>query len=482
MRGVLLFVAILPVFGACDGSPASVPPPSDAGEASALDAQADDSPIISITLDPLGITPTFSPAITDYYTRCMAEENAATLAVTYADGSMQTTALDLVENQELVVGGQYYIRCVPPNFPNIVVTTHSEGTPTPGYYILQSNEYAVVLDTHGTPIWYAGGTGVINADAQEPNLISFMPNSTLGSIGTSLLPYFELRNIATATTTTVKAVGSPTDEHELRLLSNGDYLLQSFIIEYGVDLTGLGTYGSNESMADCEIQEVDGNGKLVWSWLASDHIDPVKESLEPANFTLNSQTIVDVFHCNAIDVDVTGNLLYSLRHANALYYIDRSSGSVLWKLGGTTYNKDGADYITVTNDTEITFSMQHDARFLPNGDISMFDDHGAPSAVGTARGVEYALDMDAETASVVWQYLGPLQSMFEGSCRREADGHTVIGWGGMSPDPRSMTEVDEDGNDVLDIALSLGVSVSYRAIKVPLSQLDINIMRATAGQ
>jgi hypothetical protein len=112
----------------------------------------------------------------------------------------------------------------------------------------------------------------------------------------------------------------------------------------------------------------------------------------------------------------------------------------------------------------------------------MFDDHGAPSAVGTARGVEYALDMDAETASVVWQYLGPLQSMFEGSCRREADGHTVIGWGGMSPDPRSMTEVDEDGNDVLDIALSLGVSVSYRAIKVPLSQLDINIMRATAGQ
>jgi hypothetical protein len=55
----------------------------------------------------------------------------------------------------------------------------------------------------------------------------------------------------------------------------------------------------------------------------------------------------------------------------SVYYVDRTTGTVLWKLGGTPYNKDGATYIEVTGDPQTTFRMQHDARFLPNGDISL---------------------------------------------------------------------------------------------------------------
>ena len=123
----------------------------------------------------------------------------------------------------------------------------------------------------------------------------------------------------------LQSVGNPTDAHELRLLANGDHLVLTYPIESDVDLrfTGLRVlFDDDETMADCEIQELDSGGNLVWSWLATNHIDPVQESLEPAVNTINSQSVVDVFHCNAIDVDSKGNLLLSSRHANAVYYID----------------------------------------------------------------------------------------------------------------------------------------------------------------
>ncbi len=247
---------------------------------------------------------------------------------------------------------------------------------------------------------------------------------------------------------------------------------------YGWNL-GLQTYGPGETIADCVIQEVDPAGNLVWSWRASDHIDPVLESLEPATDTIGGQTIVDVYHCNAIDVDSSGNLLLSSRHANALFYIDRSSGEIVWKLGGSEYSKDGADYIQVMGDPETTFSMQHDARFLPNGDISLFDDHGA--GAGVARGVEYAVDFESEVATVAWQFLGIAASQAEGSCRRYADGETVIAWGSNTMDSRVVTEVNAEGQDVLDVSFAPSTP-TYRAIKVPLSQLDVSLLRSTVAQ
>jgi hypothetical protein len=110
----------------------------------------------------------------------------------------------------------------------------------------------------------------------------------------------------------------------------------------------------------------------------------------------------------------------------------------------------------------------------------MFDDHGAPSATGVARGVEYALDFTAKTATMTWQYLGKGVSQYEGSFRQYPDGHRVISWGYVPTDPRVITEIDQNGNDVLDIAL--GGVVTYRGVKVPLSQLDIGLLRTTTAK
>jgi hypothetical protein len=61
-----------------------------------------------------------------------------------------------------------------------------------------------------------------------------------------------------------------------------------------------------------------------------------------------------------------------------------------------------------------------------------------------------------------------------------ADGSRIIGWG-LGPTPYLVfTEVDVQGDDLLDFYFTDNNS-SYRAIKVPLTALDRGVLRRTAG-
>jgi hypothetical protein len=368
---------------------------------------------------------------------------------------------------------------LPPDFPPITVTyPTADSGPTPGYYLLNNGTYGIVLNAQGTPVWYTRASAVSNVDSPATDTLSFVPNAT-GAFGTSTAEHFEIHALDSLTTTDVAAVGSATDAHELRTLPNGDHLLFTYPVESGQDLSLFGSFSTGIStIVDCEIQEVDPSGNLVWSWVASQHI-AFSESIEATKATVNGTNLIDIYHCNSIDVDATGNLLVSSRYANAVFYVDRTTGQVLWKLGGTPSNKDGAQIIAVAGDPLTTFDMQHDARFQDGG-ISIFDDHGEVPDSGLARGVQYSIDFDASTASVAFQFYGSATSNREGSFRRYPDGHSVIGWGYIATDPRVVTEVDSNGNDVLDIAF--GGTESYRAVKVPVSQLDIAVLRATTAE
>ncbi len=425
--------------------------------------------VSSLQFSPLTLTPAFSTTIHDYYVRCGAGANALTLTTT-DDSGARSSAVTLYPDQAVVVGDSYWVRCLPPDFP--IITVAQPGTPTPGYYLTNSLGYGAVFDVHGVPVWYARGVLPINLDSPAVNTISLMrdPYPSADNV-----PQWEIRDLNTRGVTTIASPTSSTDEHELRVLDNGDYLVFTYPVESDFDLTGLNSYGPDENIFDCEIQELDSTGSVVWSWLASDHIDPKQETLFAADGAVPGGSAADVFHCNAIELDSAGNLLVSMRHTNAAFYVERSTGKILWKLGGSPYNKDGAALIRVQNDAQGDFSMQHDARFQPNGNISLFDDHGMGS--GYARGIEYAIDHDANTATPVFQYLGSGASMYEGSFRRYADGDSVISWGYIPGDLRAVTEVDANGKNVFDITFSGPGSQPYRAVKVPLSQLDITLLR-----
>ena len=425
--------------------------------------------VTSLQFSPLTLTPAFSAAVHDYYVRCGAGANALTLTTTDGNGT-RASAVTLYPDQAVVVGDEYWVRCLPPDFP--IITVAQPGTPTPGYYLTNSLGYGAVFDVHGVPVWYARGVLPINLDSPVANTISFMRDPYPSADNT---PTWEIRDLNTRNVITIASPTNSTDEHELRVLDNGDYLVFNYPLESDFDLTGLNSYGPDENIYDCEIQELDPTGSVVWSWLASDHVDPRQETLFALDGAVPGGSAADVFHCNAIEVDSSGNLLVSMRHTNAAFYIERSTGKILWKLGGSAYNKDGAALIRVQNDPQNGFSLQHDARFRPNGNISLFDDHGMGS--GYARGVEYSIDHDANTATPVFQYLGSGASLYEGSFRRYADGDSVISWGYIPGDLRAVTEIDANGKNVFDLTFSGPGSQPYRAIKVPLSQLDITLMR-----
>jgi hypothetical protein len=521
MRTALVLTASVAIVASCDSSN-ETPPADTSNDAAAQpsrspadasnDAAAQPS-LLNITVSPLALTPAFSPSVYDYYVRCAEGTNALTVTTTAAAGettamlqpttttpaSSHTADLVVAENQAIVVNAamgsvttEYWIRCLPHNFPRLSMTRHSgSGAVVPGYYLVgdtfySSGElgYAMALDGNGTPVWYgvtSNGAGAKDVDSLEPNTISFVPIAGY-TFGTDE-GQFELHALNPVGTTFVKSIAVPVDTHELRRLANGDYLVFASPVVTGVDLTGLNSYGADEDILNCVIQEVTPGAEVAWQWAATDHFDIVKESTASetqtaTNLAGQSVTVVDPFHCNSIDVDDSGNLLVSARHMDALFLIAKTTGKVAWKMGGAHYNKDGAALIQVIGDPMNGFYRQHDARFQPDGTISLFDDQ--TFMPGPARALVVSYDVGSGTASIVWQYKGKASVGAMGSVTILPDGSRVIGWGTAGGGNPTFTEVDQTGDDLLDFSFSDGDS-SYRALKIPSSAIDIGTLRRAVG-
>jgi hypothetical protein len=487
---------------------------------------------------PLALIPPFSPGVHDYYVRCGAGTNALTVSMTASEGStsllaqpvpspslpQQTLPVSLDENQALVAAAtndtatvEYWVRCLPNDFPQLQWTPHANaGTPPPGYYLVgtalptTSGCYAMVLDGNGVPVWY------FKAQPVHDYCVFDVDSVVNGSISFDAIAdspaQFELHQLAPLATTSLAPTGLNVDLHELRALPNGDYLVISSPEQPGVNLTGMQvplpdggveTPIGPQTILACNLVEFRPDGTVVWSWSATDHFDAVADSVAPVLTTAGptGNPVIDPFHCNSIDVDPgSGNLLVSAREMSSIFMIEKSTGRVLWKMGGATASKDGATYVAVAD----PFSLEHDARLQPDwsptcnggsGHISLYDDES--NTTQPARAVVYDVvvgggdagtgecgDAGAPdggspgTATVAWQYRGTTPSLAMGSFRITPDGSRVIGWG-LIPGA-GFTEVDGSGHDLLDFGFSDG-NTTYRAIKVPPGAFDLEVLRRTAG-
>jgi Arylsulfotransferase (ASST) len=486
------------------------------------------------------LVPSFSPEVFDYYVRCETGGNALTVSLTATPGSQgflvqpttsparekQTVLLIADESQAIVVGAtdgarttEYWVRCLPHDFPKLETTLHADaGVPSPGYYLIGNYNplpgtscYAMVLDRHGVPVWYALAPYCYlnDVDLLVSGTISFAHYTP------TVEQTFELHQLDPVETTYAAPDATALDEHELRVLPNGHFLVISDPVLGGVDLTGVtltladgGTeeLGPNSTIQNCDLVEFDPKtGDVLWKWIGTDHLDPVKDStISLVSYNAKSGPdggpVVDSFHCNAIDVDTNGNLLVSARHMDSIFYVDRSTGAILWKMGGAAYTKDSAIYVAVAD----PFHRQHDARLQPgwsatcfggSGQISLFDDETFESA--KARAVVYDVVVGGSdggsgecdggvldggtpgTAMVAWQHPGVANSIGLGSFRILADGSRTIGWGVGAPNP-AFSEVDVSGHELFEVSFPDG-NGSYRAIKVPLEALDLEAMRRAVG-
>jgi hypothetical protein len=481
--------------------------------------------------------PEFSPATTDYYVKCAEGSNAIKVSVKAAAGAEvslaigtpakpkglmaphgataaeQSLTLSVMENQAVVataIAGsasqEYWIRCAPHDLSPMLWVAPPSCARTPGYYLVGNEApptggvaYAMVLDSHGVPVWYtkiSGTSGVYDVDQIVKGTLSFIPwPMTSGFTFIGFDP-------PAASILTPKG-GVWLNPHELRALPDGHFLMLITTPQNGVNLTGFNVplsdggvehYGASSSMLPCTILDVDSTGKVAWTWVGSDHIDPVIDNELPERLLEGGFLYPDPYHCNSIDVDpANGNLLVSARDEDSIFYIDRATSKILWKLGGSDATKDHAEFIPVA--PEDAFHLQHDARLLPGwspscgGQVSVFDDESVTGSA-PARAVVYDVTLGGTKpggescgkvgATVAWQYRGAKPVLEMGSVRVASDGSRLVGWGQGGVPGLIFTEVDAQGRDILDLYFTDG-SASYRAVKLPTSALDIALLRSTAS-
>jgi len=241
------------------------------------------------------------------------------------------------------------------------------------------------------------------------------------------------------------------DNHDLQLLDNGHalYLIHDKRI---IDLSAIVPGGSPETeVIGCVIQEVDSDNNLIFQWRSWDYIG-LPDTYAPFDMSPLLYT-----HCNAIEMDHDGNLLLSSRNLNEITKIDRETGEIIWRMGGRQnefefLNDDG-------------FTVQHDARRLENGHITLYD-NGVVATGVDSRGVEYEVDEANKTVEKVAEFHNNPQTIggYMGNVQRLDNGNTLIGWGSSSKPV--FTEFNQSGEKVLEFTSAENM-VSYRAFRFP---------------
>jgi hypothetical protein len=177
---------------------------------------------------------------------------------------------------------------------------------------------------------------------------------------------------------------------------------------------------------------------VLFEWHSIDHVDLDETYATPLQ---DGRTGIDYFHINSIDVDHDNNLLISARETSALYKIDRNTGKVMWRLGGKKSDFEMGE--------GARFAFQHDARRLPDGNISIFDngttvfENGVPEAVEESRGIALELDEQKMSAALVGEYTHPDKQYADaaGNMQVLPNSNVFVGWAEHWPSLSSAMKV-----------------------------------------
>jgi len=333
-----------------------------------------------------------------------------------------------------------------------LVTVDFTNNPSPGK-ILMSNivfnvqipntPHLLILNNDASPVF----TRQMGAQVFDFNR---QPNGNFTYFSRNGGKYYELDTNYVRVDSFYTGNGYLTDIHELRVLPNRHALLMSYDKQV-IDMSQI-VQGGNPAaqVTGLIIQEIDANKNVVFQWRSWDHI-PITD----ATYEDLLGVEIDYIHGNAIELDNDGNIMISSRHLDEITKINRTTGSIMWRLGGKQ------NQFSFPNDPG-RFSYQHGIRRLMNGNIIMYD-NGNYHTPSVSRAVEYIIDEANLVVTKVWEYKNTpvIYGYAMGFAQRLENGNTLISWGAVNP---TLTEVKPDGSKALEMNLPTGV-FSYRVFK-----------------
>ena len=199
------------------------------------------------------------------------------------------------------------------------------------------------------------------------------------------------------------------------------------------------------------VQELElPSGRLIREWRSLDHIAP-----EETAIVAKPGPRFDYFHINSVDIGPDGNLVVGARNTWAAYGVHRTSGRVLWRLGGK--------HSSFTHGPGAHWWWQHDVRRHGATGLTIFDNGAAPAKEKQSRALLLDLDLRRRRVTLRRAYTHRpelILSHFMGNAQLLPDGQLFVGWGG-SP---FATEFAPDGSIAFDGRLPRG-GQSYRVFR-----------------
>jgi len=471
---LLVASLLLPAVASCGGSAES-------------EAVRDDP---SIAID--GLHPAFDVDETHYVSRCgrgtapIHVEASEGVEVAAGSGPLQTGSIDVdpgvppgADFEIAVIDGNrrraYEVRCLPADFP--AWRFESLGEIAPGLFVVsfqasrEERPWVIVFDHEGVPRWwYSPPTRALWAQVLSDGTFSWARSFGDG-YGLDPRMAHEIRSPAGELLQLVRTKGSIIDGHEFRELGDGNVLVDT----YAPETADLSRFGgpARAAIVSAEIQELDPSGRVLWRWNSRGHISLAETGrwwrnvLSNPRRRLQGREAFDPVHINAIEPRGSDEVVISTRHTDAVYGIRRSTGDIVWKLGGSKT----ADSLRIVGDpAQKLLGGQHDVRLAEDGSLSIYDN--GKDRPRRPRVVFYRLDPEQGRA----RYLGQLNdsevetSHCCGSARELSDGGWLVSWG----DNPLVTAFDADRQ----IAFRLQLAAStFRAVPAPtdavsLAQLD----------
>jgi hypothetical protein len=235
--------------------------------------------------------------------------------------------------------------------------------------------------------------------------------------------------------------------HDLRRLAGGDTLMLTS------ELTPLAGYKAPR-VIDNIIRQIDREGREVWRWRVSDHLEElgftdeqlrlIRESDDPDFLHLNTMAPLgsNRWYAQGDQRFASENVMVSARNANLVFIVDRQTGKVVWRLGPNYEKVRLAGPVPRPVDQIIG---QHDTHLIPEGlpgagNLLVFDNQGSAGFPPARKGIFSAsrvIEIDPQTRQIVWQYTAiqsgrapwTFFSAFISNARRLPNGNTLINEG-----------------------------------------------------
>jgi hypothetical protein len=354
---------------------------------------------------------------------------------------------------------RYHVRCLPNDFPTYSFTRY--GPVSPKYLSVDQFRdwrYAIIFNNHGVPIWWDRGLAHDTRVLPDGNVL--WANHRRDP------PRWEIHRLDGRLVRTLKPVGHPANHHDLQLLRTGHYLVGSNVKQDHVDTSAFGG-SSDATVINAELQQVSAGGQLVWDWKSQDHIS-LAETGRFWGWAINHG--YDILHWNSIE-PAGKSVIASFRHLDAVYRIRKSTGNIVWKLGGTSTPQS----LTVEGDPHgKTLGAQHDARLLSDGTLTVFDNR-TNLGQKKPRAVRFRIDRKTRTATLLNSITDPdvPVSYCCGSARRLGNGDWLISWGKPGP----IGGYEPDGDRTFLLSFDSTYPYAYRAEPVPAGALSARKLR-----